>query len=363
MIPGLAWGADSSTSSDPPLFLIRRQGLYGYIDRSGSVVISPVFSDASEFSEGRALVAIPDASPEAATLAKQRGAPVYNYGYIDRSGDWAIDPQLKEGRDFHEGLAAARLGSYWGYLDPHSNIVVDFALAYAGDFSRGLARVWPDRTDRAPEYITPEGRVVLRGVNGMDYSEGLAAFSDASGRVGYIDHDGGIAIGARFVEADEFSEGLARVALPTADARQPGTPRKLYGYITRTGNLTIPTEYAGAGNFSEGLARVLIDERWGYIDRNGQLVIPVKFDDAKDFSDGLAAVETKGQWGYIDANGRVVIPAQFPAAESFVRGLARIPGGGSWGYIDHSGRFVWTAPRVTEAPPPAPSVTNPRKAR
>ena len=43
---------------DGPLFPVREGGLYGYIDRTGKMIIKPQFVDARDFSEGLARVTI-----------------------------------------------------------------------------------------------------------------------------------------------------------------------------------------------------------------------------------------------------------------------------------------------------------------
>ena len=64
---------------------------YGFIDKSGKVVIEPQFDWVGAFSEGLARV-------------KKDG----KYGFIDKSGKVVIEPQFDEVRAFSEGLAKVR---------------------------------------------------------------------------------------------------------------------------------------------------------------------------------------------------------------------------------------------------------------
>jgi len=59
------------------LFRIQREGKWGYIDRSGNVIIAPHFDDASDFMCGLANVRIAEKWP-----------------YISVSGELAIGPQF-----------------------------------------------------------------------------------------------------------------------------------------------------------------------------------------------------------------------------------------------------------------------------
>src|SRR2546422_10908637 len=69
------------------LFLISQYGRYGYIDKSGRIVIKPRFDEASYFSEG---------------LAPVRVGKLW--GFIDESGKMAIAPQFDSAFPFSEGL-------------------------------------------------------------------------------------------------------------------------------------------------------------------------------------------------------------------------------------------------------------------
>lgn len=65
----------------------------GFIDKTGRVVIEPLFRETSGFSEGRAAVKIIGSDGQ------------YVWGYIDRAGRLAIAPQFREAQPFAGGLA------------------------------------------------------------------------------------------------------------------------------------------------------------------------------------------------------------------------------------------------------------------
>jgi len=64
---------------------------YGFIDKSGKVVIEPQFDGASNFSEGFARVKKDD-----------------KWGFIDKSGKMVIEPQFDDAEPFSEGLAKVK---------------------------------------------------------------------------------------------------------------------------------------------------------------------------------------------------------------------------------------------------------------
>lgn len=65
----------------------------GFIDRTGRVVIEPLFRETSGFSEGLAAVKIIGSDGQ------------YVWGYIDRAGRFAVEPRFREAHPFAGGLA------------------------------------------------------------------------------------------------------------------------------------------------------------------------------------------------------------------------------------------------------------------
>ncbi len=106
-------------------------------------------------------------------------------------------------------------------------------------------------------------------------AEGRALFRTEAG-CGYFDEDWKVAIPAQYRDAQDFSEGLAAVS----DAQGA------LGYIDRDGAQVIPFRYAVAKPFQNGLASVAVSEegynfhsflRFGTIDRTGTAVEPLLF--------------------------------------------------------------------------------------
>ena len=113
--------AQRTRGTPPGLARVKLSGKWGYIDRSGRIVINPQFEEAGDFSEGLARV-------------KMGG----KWGYIDRTGRFLINPQFEEAGDFSQGLARVKLGGKWGYVDRRGEIVISPQFSEASDFSRSL---------------------------------------------------------------------------------------------------------------------------------------------------------------------------------------------------------------------------------
>lgn len=74
--------------------------------------------------------------------------PEMSFGYIDRTGLLVIDAVYKEVKPFSEGVAAVKksLGAgkrdRWGYIDKNGRPLTKFEFLDADSVSEGLARVW-----------------------------------------------------------------------------------------------------------------------------------------------------------------------------------------------------------------------------
>ncbi len=108
-------------AAPPGMARVKLTGKWGYIDRTGRIVINPQFEEAGDFSEGLARV-------------KAGG----KWGYVDRTGRFLINPQFEEAGDFSQGLARVKLGGKWGYVNRQGAVVIPPQFSEASDFSRSL---------------------------------------------------------------------------------------------------------------------------------------------------------------------------------------------------------------------------------
>jgi len=384
----------AETAKESPLFLIKVDGKWGYIDAAGKVVIQPKFDDANGFSEGLACVNVGGAwvttEIEGGSTTVFRGG---HWGYIDATGKFVIETKAAEVKSFSEGLAAVKIGDKWGYINRSGKMVIEPQFAIADSFSSERARVsLPAEGAKKPEdrpkfgYIDHTGRMVIppKYYIAYDFSEGLA-IAVANDPVaeswkadwGFIDPDGKFVIEPKYDWALPFSDGVA--AVYTRDQRVEYVDHTGKTVCVAQGPAGKPLAAEGMGlpwrghkeearEFHEGLAPFRIGaheihenfedmrmhgfyyERgtWGFIDKTGKVVIPPQFDWAMEFSEGLAAVEirtetrtpnpkggvdigTISKWGYINPTGEMVIQPQFDSAGTFKNGLAQVTiEGDSW---------------------------------
>jgi hypothetical protein len=108
---------------------------WGFINKSGEIVIAPIYVSVYSFSEGLAGVAV-------------KGGNSYfdDWGFIDKKGMIIIEPHYKSVKPFSEGLAAvSNEGDMqyrkYGYIDMTDKIVIPIQYTTAGYFKNGTAQV------------------------------------------------------------------------------------------------------------------------------------------------------------------------------------------------------------------------------
>lgn len=300
--------------NEPPLFRLRNRrrtvtydaimqareniayrSSYGYVDKTGKMVIEGKYEDVMPFSEGLAYV-------------RMHG----QYGIIDKTGKWIMQPILE-----------APFGGGYDYVDYYEG---EGDKTYQPSYNRENHESW--QTNYNYYYHFSEGMGVIRKYE----------------KYGFVDKTGKIVIAPIFDDVRPFAGGLAAVE-----------KNERWGYIDKTGRIVIPIKYTNAYDFSDGMALISEplkhsaddtlfveddDKRWGYIDPKGKFVIESQFTDANPFHDGLAVAQMNfGKAGYIDKTGKFIIAPRYTSANNFMNGFAQVEvPGAQVVFIDKTGK-------------------------
>lgn len=204
---------------------------WGFIDKSGKLVIPLQFIGVKDFSEGLAPV------QQFFTGADKRFHR--EWGFIDRSGKIVVEPQYQWADQFSEGMACIGQAEptdwtmRYGYIDKTGRSVIPPKYDWAEPFSQGLALV------HLPGQKDGYDHVFVNGKGGVINRSGSWVFIDKTGKI--------IVVPPPAVqEIHSFSEGFSRVKIGG-----------LYGFMDKQGNMAIKPQYRWADDFSEGLAGVL----------------------------------------------------------------------------------------------------------
>jgi len=197
----------------------------GFLDQSGSVVIKPAYDDCGKFSEG--LVAV------------QAGGMKPKWSFIDRTGKQMITfpSAVQAVLDFSEGFAGVRvskasgssfaietsvgqifgpgIGAYqsgckWGFVDRSGNYVIEPQYDSVGCFRDGLA---PVLVNDLWGFIDKNNQFVVKPIydHARIFSEGMAVV-EREGKHGYIDTTGELRVPLAYRRAHEFREGVGVAA-------------------------------------------------------------------------------------------------------------------------------------------------------
>jgi len=324
----------------PTLRPIQKGGKWGFIDKTGKVVIQPQFYWVEEFSEGLASFETEDGK----------------HGYLDESGKIVVEPQFDRAEAFSEGLAPVAKKFEWGFIDKTGKLVIPLQYEYAHGFTDGLAPVvlFLEKAEAGENifnkvaFIDKTGKTIVGPVKSILNPRASLGFVflPHTRPVGetpdpeIMDKNGKILIQAESISNDGFQEGVTPV-------RKNGK----WGYIDTTGKFVIEPQFAEAKSFSEGLALVQIGAKWGFIDRQGKLVVPAKFEINEfepwnhSFSEGLALVYLNDELVFINQTGKKVLSVNYDHVEKFTGGVAQVKiderKNEKRGYINKTGKFVW----------------------
>ena len=129
-----------SNSFSEGLVPISAKGKWGFMDRTGKLVIEANFEDAENFSEGRAPVKVKGEVVWCpADESGNRSGATMMYGYINRTGKIIIPAVFNSAAPFSEGLAAVRKCDEAFFIDKTGKTVISGHFTYASSFSGGLA--------------------------------------------------------------------------------------------------------------------------------------------------------------------------------------------------------------------------------
>lgn len=237
-------------------------GLIGFKDKTGKVVIPAQFDYAGEFSDGMCWVTKPGSD---------------DIGYIDTTGKLVVPclyawPPERSPTDFHEGLCCVMVDAdheRFAFIDKTGKRAFPAFYNNEANFHEGLAYVWeviPGNENESKQgYIDKTGKMVLQ------------LEDECWGR--------------------DFCDGLAIVI-------KHGKP--LYA-IDKTGKkvFDIDPQYQSVEQYGDGAWLVWNGEKMGYIDQTGKTIVPCQYYAYKPFSEGLVALQDKqqGRWGFADKKG------------------------------------------------------------
>lgn len=249
-----------------PMIPYRKGALWGYAGTEGNLLVVPQFEEAGFLISGRARVRI-------------KG----KYGFLNASGNYAINPEYDAATEFDEYAKVTKDGQTF-FIDrsgyPVSGETVgDRGVACGGVITR---MSWFHRYTRAEKI----GLLVKK----------RSVFDSLAGK--------------RTIRYD-----------------------------------TLPGLFDETRENGKGLVAVRVGQQWGMLNQEGQFVLPLEYDEIgfNPYPRGepvqfYGKIQKSGLWGLVNEKGAVVVAPKYESLEQCSQGIFRVkPVGRAAGYMDKAG--------------------------
>lgn len=330
-------------------------GKYGYVDKTGKVVIPFKYDDAEEFHNGTAVVYIKDGYTLIDKSGKILLGKIYaglmvssselieiydketkKYGYINNRGEIVIPLIYDNATYFENGVAFVKINEKYRIIDTNGKSRYEKTYDYATAFIEGIALVinndkygFVDETgkeiitciyDKAvdfyngktiviqdnKEYIIDKSGNILSEIKTKytieEYNGKFILIRNKTGKLGLLDLENKIVSLPIYDSIGCFENNYAVV----------GNENDEYGLIDKTGKEIIPLKYLELINFGEdgfiyAEENEFGEKKYGFMDKKLKKITKAKYDYASGYNDGYAVIIdnlTNGKCGLIDKTGK-----------------------------------------------------------
>jgi len=341
---------------------------------------------------------VPDEPISLIPLEEEFDKSLINWGFIDKSGSIVIEGNYDEVNNFSDGMAAYREKASWGYINKNGEIAIEAQFYNAHNFKNGLAKI--SNFERKYGMIDKSGKVVipLKYQDVSEFSEGLCA-AKVDSKWGYRDKSDQNIISNTYDAAKDFHDGLAIVKkedmyflIDKKGRKKSGDFDRLnllnngmykikvdkkFGLMDANGKTILKPQYRSISQIDdktmavkledEYFLRTLIkdkievpkntgiqylgNERWSYqlngktgiLDNDGIVILSPRYNIITPFSDGFGSYQDGQLWGYLDLDGKKLTPAVFGLTWKFNEGLARCISSEGVGFLNPNGKLEFIA--------------------
>lgn len=224
---------DTTLGFTDGLARVRQNGKYGFIDKTGKLIIPAKFESAEPFSEGFAAVMLNG-----------------KVSYIDKKGIDVFKKTFTKGFPFAEGFATVvnDEGKY-GFISNKGSMTIPFDYTRAYSFSNGIAPVL-QTGEKVWKTIDTKGKLIFTFKSSMNYARG--SFNgglvevyrtdgpDNSSHFDFVNEKGEYISSEPYLEIRPFRNGRAIVTKETASKSMQSYR---YGLITKSGKEIVPANY------------------------------------------------------------------------------------------------------------------------
>lgn len=351
---------------------------YGIINSKGDFLTPCVISDINEFSEDMAAIGVfksssnvnPDFRPDVKHT---------EYGYINRTGKIVIDAEYGYAYKFINGVACVDENIKLGYeyddqvgryrlinnvgdkYSIYSNDPIDFKGNFAivshgkKETRRGIEGGKYGLINNKPNYLidTEFDKIEVYEKDNIIFTSTLVILHAENSSDFVILHDEMEKVKARFfpqfnwysykVNTEDienfrydcigiFSEGCFSVRKDNK-----------WGFVDVNLNEIINFKYQKVGQFKEGFAKVCLNNKWGFINKIDESIIPCVYDDVSDFTEGFTCVTLDNKMSIINPSNKMIIDFIYDNIEPFKCGYSIVKKDTLYGIINTQGEICLPA--------------------
>lgn len=374
------------------LVCVKKDGIYGYMNPKGEMVIDFQFDDATKFANGLAAVAV---NGEWFVIGKD-GRNVLNerydsvsvndngliifaegskFGVVNRKGTIIVQALYDSISEYSEGLAAVRLNGKYGYINEDGHMVIsrDYDLAYP--FSDGLGLV---KKGTRYAYLNRNGENVTEFIFDAAYpfihERAVVARKSPTGvlRYGVIDVSGKTVISRDYDAIERKLNTESKVLIAKKENLYylldlDGKILNPIGYVSITTEdvttFMISETASGTKNIINEANQTLFEHveeyddvsliadynqkyfalqkagKWYLYDNTGKSVLTYETDEIFVYGDA-AVVKKDGIYGAIGLDGNVIVDFLYDTMSGFIKGYSMVKIGINYGVINSLGEIV-----------------------
>ena len=106
---------------------VKRRGLWGIVKDGNFIEVNDAVNICN-FNEGQNLTC--------ASIKKKK------VGFIDRNGNWILEPKFKDANKFSQGFAGVKVDGFWKFINENGELIIDDKFYAVGEFDEsGFASV------------------------------------------------------------------------------------------------------------------------------------------------------------------------------------------------------------------------------
>lgn len=265
-------------------------------------------------------------------------------GYVDSDGQPRIEGKYDIADEFHEGLAAVKMGDYWGYINGNGDLVIKLQYGQAEPFENGRAKV---SKNNLFGYIDQNGKEIIKcRYDAIEPFNNGEAYAIRDNKKGIIDTSGNELLSCSYDDVYRYNDNL----LTLKSGNQYGLAKSASKEVVLPCEYLVPG-YSGKYKDTEGNGYIFFKkggdgEKYGLMTETGELVFGPRYDDHGNIeANGWVRVQLDGKIGYIALDGKEMIPCRYVDSEALPSRYILRQGTNEYVLADNtSGKILTTAP-------------------